>query len=207
MRYRKSNIFRILLNTINQIPPGIALVISLITLIISYNQAQSAAMSNKISADANKLAKEALKESQTANIIAKESKELTKSTSVLEKRQRSIEISDKAYDDIYGKEVYRKEIEYLTQTYRINDTKQFKDIMDIFENLGVKYCNGLVYKSNLSSSFFNTLSYICDNEVIVKNFANQKNSAALLCYELMPGGIYSKTVSQNTLKTCQRVKE
>ena len=180
--------------------------LSIGSLAISYKSYQLNVEANKIAIEANRKANLANNIAVQANTISEKSLLIADSSSVSEKRQRSMDIVEKVYDFLYENDKYKKEIDSLRDYGTYATLNNFKLVIDQFEGLGIKYCNGLVTKENIQGYLGNTFIYICDSEKVYSVFRDKKNATALLCKILYPDTIFASSVNKKTIDTCPALK-
>ena len=154
---------------------------------------------NEISKMANKLAKE-------SNMTANRSIEIAESSSLFEKKQRSSQLVDEQYNSIFNNIELNTAMNDVLYTNNSINKKPLGQIVDIFENLGMKYCKGIIFKEDIRGSFSNSLYSICNNSQIYDLFRGRKNATSLLCHYFIPGSVFAKTLIKSSLKTCLPIK-
>jgi len=174
-------------------------ILSLISLIISMKSAYYSNEANDISKMANKLAKE-------SNMTANRSIEIAESDSLFEKKQRSSQLVDEQYNSIFNNLELNATMNDILYTNNNVNKKSLGQIVDIFENLGMKYCKGIIFKEDIRGSFLNSLYSICNNSQIYDSFGGRKNATSLLCYHFIPGSVFTKTLVKSSLETCLPIK-
>jgi len=172
--------------------------ISLVSLGISITTYNVAKEANKISLDANKI-------SNKANDFAKDTLKNFYSDSAFEKHITSDQLADQSFDSIYENEERSKIIDLIRRNDDISNLKSLGETIDIFENIGSKYCKGLIYKQNVREKFSTSLMDICNNDQVFERFKGRKNGTALLCHEFSNNSKFASTFKIDTLKTCHIV--
>lgn len=150
---------------------------------------------------ANQISLEASKQANMANIIAMEANAINKNQGEYDKTRNSYSIVDETFNEIYNDAELRKVIKDISDD-NISDTEKAGKIVDILENLGSKYCKGLVNKEHIRASLVSTLKSVCNSDQINTLYGGRKNATALLCYTLLPSSSFSSNFKKETLSTC-----
>jgi len=178
-----------------------SVIFSTASLFVSYQANQSANNANDLAFQANQLSEKANAISEQSNLISQDSRDLAAADIYLTQQSQSSQIVDELFDDLFEDEKNVKCFENM-KSGKENNRADLLRFVDNFENLGSKYCKGLVDKEDIRASFVNTLIYLCNDEQTNNFFAGRKNATALLCYTYLPKSKFARSFRAETFETC-----
>lgn len=144
--------------------------------------------------------------SEHQNEISQKQIELSEQLAKFEERKFYFEVADKWED--YLNEMYDKIKDYDTHLWQIDIKIQnnekvegeywLRNYVNLFEDIGDKYCSKKILQDDLRAILKNTLWYVCFNQQIEKKYPTGKNWFYNICTQFYPESIlWKKAVSEN----------
>lgn len=124
--------------------------------------------------------------SVNSNGIASKALGLSQQEYIDDKSDRSDRLIDVLYDKIYYNEINQLVISKIKTNKVIEIPENLLRVVDIFEEVGIKYCGGTIYRRHIKTAFRKDLEFVCDDTDIFDRFPTTKNGLAMLCHEFYP---------------------
>lgn len=169
---------------IKDIVPCIALLVSIISAIFSWNANSISKEANIIAQSANDISKEANIIAQNANNSSDRSLQIEENRKLNENKEKSVGMIENIYDKImYNHELYDI-YERISWNKLVWDEEYLQRFVDEFEGLWWKYCQEQIYKWDLQlySQMFRKL---CLNDVVIQKYWWNKNAFSKICLDLV----------------------
>lgn len=152
---------------------------------------------------ANQFSQKSILAADIANTIATQSNDVAQQAFKFNQKDRSSSIIDDEFNFLYYDAKNQSVMYKIKNNQIVTDKNDLLTVVDVFENLGIKYCAGLIDEENLRASFISSLIYICANDQIYDTYKGKKNATATLCYKFLPNEKFSSTLNKISLKTCK----
>ena len=116
---------------------------------------------------------------------------------------KSYNIVKEAYESIYYNNQLNLTVKKLQKQERIINDDNLLKITDIGEEIGQSFCRGRLFRIDIKDQLMKTFETICNSAQILKEYKEEKNGLAMICYELHPTSDFAQTLKTENLKNCK----
>lgn len=143
-----------------------------------------------------------------------------KSNDLIEESQQITKESEKFNKEIYGKNFLDNEwqrlykiknedipvtLQKLKDNIPVKDKNNIFYLVDSFEGIGDKYCDGFISGEDVGFFFGEDLKLICNNEQVL-SFQHKRGGLSFLCKQLAPDSIFAKNTLIEEVNNCNLLK-